>query len=176
LKLSPTQSIFAAMTSHEMFAIMPAALGNRILEEMAGEDKAFYRGILDGVAQARKVRTVYLERQPRSDRHNLIVSTLARPTMEPSAANILRTWFLKKQNQLLIDFLDALGVEHEKGVVEDLPEKVEDAKVKTSLAAKEQCTLCHDHENSPEFDYATYWPKIAHGPRAASGQPAKESP
>jgi len=121
------------MTSHEMFAIMPAALGNRILEEMAGEDKAFYRGILDGVAQARKVRTVYLERQPRSDRHNLIVSTLARPTMEPSAANILRTWFLKKQNQLLIDFLDALGVEHEKGVVEDLPEKVEDAKVKSAV-------------------------------------------
>ena len=53
---------------------------------------------------------------------------------------------------------------------------VEDAKVKTSLAAKEQCTHCHDHENSPEFDYATYWPKIAHGPSAATGQPAKESP
>ena len=52
---------------------------------------------------------------------------------------------------------------------------VDDAKVKTPLAAKEQCTLCHDHENSPEFDYATYWPKIAHGPTAAGGQ-TKESP
>jgi len=46
---------------------------------------------------------------------------------------------------------------------------VKDSKVKTPLAAKEQCTLCHDHENSPEFDYGKYWPKIAHGP-------AKESP
>ena len=121
------------MTSFEMFAIMPAALGNRILEEMAGEDKAFYRGILDAVAQARKVRTVYLERQPRSDRHAFVVTTLARPSMEPTAANLLRTWFLKKQNQLLVDFLEALGIQHEKGVVEDLPEKVDDAKVKAAV-------------------------------------------
>jgi hypothetical protein len=26
-----------------------------------------------------------------------------------------------------------------------------------------QCIRCHDHENSPEFDYETYWPKIEHG-------------
>ena len=123
------------MTSHEMFAIMPQALGNRIIEEMGAEDKVFYRGVLDGVAQARKVRVVYLERQPRTDRHALIVSTLARPSMEPAAANLLRTWFLKKQNQLLIDFLDALGIQHDKGIVEDLPEKVEDAKVKTAVEA-----------------------------------------
>ena len=121
------------MTSYEMFATMPGALGSRILEEMAGEDKAFYRGVLDAVAQARKVRTVYLERQPRTDRHAVVVTTLARPSMEPAAANLLRTWFLKKQNQLLIDFLDALGMQHEKGVVEDLPENVDDANVKAAV-------------------------------------------
>ena len=123
------------MTSYEMFATMPQALGNRILEEMSLEDKPFYRGILDAVAQSRKVRVVYLERQPRTDRHGFVVATLARPSMEPTAANLLRTWFLKKQNQLLIDFLDALGIAHEKGVVEDLPEKVEDEKVKGAVEA-----------------------------------------
>lgn len=121
------------MTSYEMFAMMPAALGNRILEEMAAEDKAFYRGILDGVAQARKVRVVYLERQPRVDRHALVTTTLARPSMEPAAANLLRTWFLKKQNPLLTDFLDALGITHDKGIVEDLPETVDTAKVRAAV-------------------------------------------
>ena len=135
MKLAPSGSIVARMTSYEMFATIPRELGNRILEEMAGEDKAFYRGILDAVAQARKVRVVYLERQPRIDRHALVVTTLARPSMEPTAANLLRTWFLKKQNQLLIDFLDALGVQHEKGIVEDLPDKVEDEKVKSAVGA-----------------------------------------
>ena len=28
--------------------------------------------------------------------------------------------------------------------------------------AKDSCTTCHDEENSPNFDYATYWEKIKH--------------
>ncbi|MFT5232433.1 MAG: 2',3'-cyclic-nucleotide 2'-phosphodiesterase (5'-nucleotidase family) [Candidatus Krumholzibacteriia bacterium] len=28
--------------------------------------------------------------------------------------------------------------------------------------AKDSCVVCHDQENSPEFDYATYWEKIKH--------------
>lgn len=29
-------------------------------------------------------------------------------------------------------------------------------------AARESCVLCHDQANSPDFDYATYWERIAH--------------
>ena len=29
-------------------------------------------------------------------------------------------------------------------------------------AAKNSCTVCHDAQNSPNFDYETYWAKIAH--------------
>lgn len=36
-------------------------------------------------------------------------------------------------------------------------------KVKTAYLSREQCVRCHDHENSPEFDYTKYWSKIAHG-------------
>ena len=28
--------------------------------------------------------------------------------------------------------------------------------------AKDTCVTCHDAENSPDFDYATYWEKIKH--------------
>ncbi len=28
--------------------------------------------------------------------------------------------------------------------------------------AKDSCVTCHDQQNSPEFDYETYWAKIAH--------------
>jgi hypothetical protein len=34
---------------------------------------------------------------------------------------------------------------------------------KTLLAARDQCAGCHDHENSPEFEFAAYWAKIVHG-------------
>ncbi len=38
-----------------------------------------------------------------------------------------------------------------------------DPKTKTTYLSRDQCMRCHDHENSPEFDYAKYWAKIAHG-------------
>jgi hypothetical protein len=34
---------------------------------------------------------------------------------------------------------------------------------KTPFVARDQCTLCHDRENSPVFDYADYWQVIEHG-------------
>jgi hypothetical protein len=34
------------------------------------------------------------------------------------------------------------------------------------LAAKDQCTTCHDRENSPKFEYAAYWEQIVHGAAA----------
>jgi hypothetical protein len=40
---------------------------------------------------------------------------------------------------------------------------IRDAAVRTPLAARESCLGCHDHENSPQFDFARYWQAIAHG-------------
>ena len=40
---------------------------------------------------------------------------------------------MKKHTQMLIDFLDALGVEHKDGVVDDLPATVDDAKLKDAV-------------------------------------------
>lgn len=46
--------------------------------------------------------------------------------------------------------------------------------IKTPFAAKQQCVLCHDHENSPEFDYEKYWAQIVHG--AKPPKPPEDSP
>jgi hypothetical protein len=42
---------------------------------------------------------------------------------------------------------------------------------KTPYAASDQCVRCHDRENSPSFQFADYWPKIAHGNPAKGGPP-----
>jgi hypothetical protein len=42
-------------------------------------------------------------------------------------------------------------------------------KKRTTFAAIDQCVRCHDHENSPHFNYATYWEKIRHGKKAVAG-------
>lgn len=46
---------------------------------------------------------------------------------------------------------------------------------KTTYVAKEACIRCHDHENSPLFDYDTFYPLIRHGQvkgRWPEGSPA----
>jgi hypothetical protein len=30
------------------------------------------------------------------------------------------------------------------------------------LAKANVCINCHDHDNSPEFDFERYWPKVEH--------------
>jgi hypothetical protein len=35
--------------------------------------------------------------------------------------------------------------------------------VRTPFPARDQCTRCHDHENSPEFAFSAYWSRIEHG-------------
>ena len=118
---------------------MSPALAADILEHAFLTDKEIYRAAILAVAQARKVRPVYLERQSRADRHAFMAATLWRHGMELVATNLLTHWLIKKQNAMLIDFLDALGVAHDKGVVENLPDKVDDSVLNAAvekLAAK----------------------------------------
>jgi hypothetical protein len=42
--------------------------------------------------------------------------------------------------------------------------------VHTPFAAADQCTRCHDHENSPKFEYNKYWGRIRHGKKVAANR------
>jgi hypothetical protein len=114
---------------------MSPNLAGEILAYAFESDKPLYKTTLQAVAEARKLRPVFLERQPRTQRHSLMLTTLARPSLEMVTANLLRTWLLKKHKTLLCEFLDALGITHKDGVVEDLPKTVEDAKLNAAVDA-----------------------------------------
>jgi hypothetical protein len=121
------------LTSHELLGFMSPALALEILTYAYETDKALYHAALSAVAEARKLRPVFLERQPRSQRHTMMLATLTRPALDLVAGNLLRTWLLKKHKQMLVDFLDALGITHQDGVVEDLPKSMDDAKVHAAV-------------------------------------------
>jgi hypothetical protein len=131
------------MTSFELFAAMPAALAADILEFNHANDKKLYRAALENVAAARKVRAVFLERQPRPERHAAIIASLSRSGLALAADSLLRNWLVKKHAAVLADFLDALGIKHQQGVVEELPKAVEDGALK---AAVETLLGRHPHD------------------------------
>jgi hypothetical protein len=121
------------LTSHELLGFMSPGLAQEIIGYAYESDKPLYRTTMAAVAEARKLRPVFFERQPRLERHAAMLTTLSRPALEAVAANLIRTWLLKKHNDMLGDFLSALGIEHKEGVVEDLPASIEDAKLQAAV-------------------------------------------
>jgi hypothetical protein len=123
------------LSAHELLGFMSHDRALEILLYAYESDKPLYHTVLSAVAEARHLRPVYLERQPRAQRHDAMLVTLTRPALDPVTANLIRAWLLKKQTAVLTDFLDALGIAHKEGVVEELPKSVEDAKLHSSVDA-----------------------------------------
>ena len=121
------------LKSHELLGFMSPALANEIVSSAHDTDKPVYKAAMAAVAQARHVRPKYLEQQPRLQRHATMLATLARPALDLAAGTLVRTWLVKKQNAMLVDFLNALGIENKEGVVENLPEAMDDAKLKSAV-------------------------------------------
>jgi hypothetical protein len=164
------------LTSHELLGFMSPKLAEEIITYAYESDKPLYRTVMGAVAEARKVRPVFLERQPRSQRHTTMMTTLARPSLEMVTANLLRTWLLKKHNTMLVDFLDTLGIAHKEGVVEDLPDTMEEAKLKAAvdvLVAKHPPEVVAVYLNAfsemNEVDWPTLKSMLATDPRLQLG-------
>jgi len=121
------------LTSHELLGFMSSGLALEILTDAHQSDKPLYRSTLGAVAEARKLRPVFLERQPRAQQHAAMLATLSKPSLELVTANLIRSWLLKKYKGMLVDFLDALGIQHKDGVVDDLPASVDDAKLQAAV-------------------------------------------
>src|SRR5438105_14431190 len=115
------------LTSHEIMGFMSPSQALEIINYAYESDKPLYHAVVKAVADARKLRPVFLERQPRPERHKDMVATLSRPALDAVTGNLIRTWLLKKYQPMLGDFLDALGIIPTDGVVDDVPATGEDA-------------------------------------------------
>jgi hypothetical protein len=121
------------LTSHELLGFMSPGLALEVVNHCHETDKQLYRMALGAVADARKLRPVFMERQPRAERHAAMVATLSRPALDLITGNLIRSWLLKKYQRMLTDFLDSLGIAHKDGVVDNLPETMEDAKLHAAV-------------------------------------------
>ena len=70
------------LTSHELLGFMSPTLANDILSFIFESDKPAYKATLAAVAEAKHVRPVFLERQPRAERHVTMLAALTKPASE----------------------------------------------------------------------------------------------
>ncbi|MFT6620253.1 MAG: hypothetical protein ACJASX_003162, partial [Limisphaerales bacterium] len=66
------------LNSHELFGFMSPEMANQIMEDTMGDDKEMYKATVSAIAQARKLRPIFLQRQPKPQRNKIILESLAR--------------------------------------------------------------------------------------------------
>ena len=110
------------MKAHELFQRMSPALAAEVFTLLHRDQKPVYKAAIQGLANQRNLRGVFIERKPPNERHSWMQAALSRPVSDAVASHLLQAWLLSGHKPMLNDFLDALGVAHEEdGTVEELP-------------------------------------------------------
>jgi hypothetical protein len=105
------------MRSNEIFARMSPEAALAFLDEIHKQAPAVEEIALSAAAGAFRLRPVFLRRQPRKRQAGWMRQALARTAMAAVAEEVLAEYFLEYHTELLGEWLDALGLEHEKGVL-----------------------------------------------------------
>ena len=119
---------------HEIIARLSAPLSEQLFGFILEREKPLYQATLDTLAKQRKLRVIFLERKPRPERHAWMRDVLGRKVNNGVAAHLLQIWLVGGHAALLCDFLDGLGIAHDKnGTIEELPPAPEKTKLQAVI-------------------------------------------
>jgi hypothetical protein len=105
--------------SNEVFARMRGQEAEWFLAELREHAPAVASTALAAAAEAFRLRLQFLRRQPRPRQAEWVRRALARPVSAAAAEELLAEFFLGSGRELLTELLDALGVLHREGILEE---------------------------------------------------------
>ena len=123
------------MQSFELFKEMPTSLSAGIIQYLRDDERDVYKSVIASLSVQKKLRPVFIQRRPLEKQIEWIVSTLSTRLGNDVGEQVIQVYLMKAHKEMLSDFLDALKIEHEEGAVDDLPEELEEADVKTAADA-----------------------------------------
>lgn len=106
------------MKPYQVFARMQPERAARLLEAILEQSPGVYNQAVAAAAATMKARPQFMMKQPKDKRAGLIRQALSRVAASPIAEEVLASYFLEIKSELLIEWLDALGLEHEDGVLQ----------------------------------------------------------
>jgi hypothetical protein len=123
------------MKSYQIFQQMSPTLAVEILTYLQKEQMPVFETAIQGLANQRHLRPVFVERKPPNERYAWMQSALGHKISDALATHVLQAWLLGAQKPMLCDFLDALGIARDAdGTVEELPESPPKAKLSETVA------------------------------------------
>src|ERR1700759_4240294 len=124
------------MKCYEIFSKLSPELTNEIFAYLLESEKPVYKAMIQNIASRRKLRPVFIERKPKNERHLWLQQALSLKSADDIAIQLLQIWLLGAQREMICQFLDSLGIEHDgKGVVENLPSQPSREKLEATLTS-----------------------------------------
>jgi hypothetical protein len=122
------------MKVYEIFQNLDEALAHEIIGYFRTESRDIYKATVSSLATQRKLRAAYVQKKPGADQIAWVVKTLKLKMADTVGEHLLQVWLLKQRKDMLIRFVDDLGIEHDDdGGVENLPETIEEDKLKAAI-------------------------------------------
>jgi hypothetical protein len=110
------------MKCYEIFGKLSPELANQMFAYLLESEKPVYKAMIQNIASRRKLRSVFIERKPKNERHLWLHQALSLKGADDITTQLLQIWLLGAQREMICEFLDLLGITHDgKGVVENLP-------------------------------------------------------
>ncbi len=117
------------MRSYQVFAAMPPDRAVAVMSGLSENAPQMFQQALFTASASMNARPIYLQRQPFEKQVEAVRRALSRVAANSIAEEILAVYFLECRKELLIEWLDLLGIEHEDGILKDdspvIPEKAE---------------------------------------------------
>jgi hypothetical protein len=122
------------MKSHEIFQRMSPGLAAEIFTFLQTEQKPVYKATIQGLANQRNLRGVFIERKPPAERFPWMQAAFGRKISDSLASHVLQAWLLGANKEMLCDFLEALEIKHaDDGTVDELPPEVSKEKIANAV-------------------------------------------
>lgn len=178
------------MKAHQIFQEIQDETARSVFQYLRDEQREVYSASLATLAQNRKLRPVFIQRKPAPQQIDWLVKNVRLKGSDEIAEHVIQLWLMKGHQDLLIDFLDGMDIEHDgEGAAEDLPDEIDEKKLKKTvdtLLGKYDEELVRIYIHVFQLQQPEGWPEIEKliestpalqfGEAEAAPEPAKEAP
>lgn len=112
------------MRSFQVFAAMTPEQATVMMTSLKEKVPGMFTQAIAAAAAAFKARPVYIARQPIEKQAASVRRALSRVSASAFAEELLAIYFIECRKELLVEWLDSIGIEHEDGTLtEDEPKQ-----------------------------------------------------
>ena len=124
------------MKAYQVFARMTPERAHALLEGLREQSPAVYTQALGAASVWLRARPQFVIKQSPEKRAQLVRRALARVATNLIAEEVLAAYFLQVKKPLLVEWLDAIGLEHEDGsLTAEAPPEPERSALEKAVAA-----------------------------------------